>query len=43
MRPNDRIQKAELTMRLKTFAAAAGLREGEFYGMVFQDGDRQNG
>ncbi|STG51089.1 ybl149 [Escherichia coli] len=26
-------------MRLKTFALPAGLQEGEFYGMVFQDSD----
>jgi len=36
---NDRITDAEPSHALRNFRIAAGLEEGEFYGMVFQDSD----
>lgn len=36
---NDRIPGAEKSHALANFRIAAGLEEGEFYGMVFQDSD----
>ena len=37
---NDRIPEAEPSHAIENFRIAAGLQEGEFYGMVFQDSDR---
>lgn len=36
---NDRIEAAEPSGAIRNFKIAAGLEEGEFYGMVFQDSD----
>lgn len=36
---NDRIAEAEPSHAIKNFRIAAGLQQGEFYGMVFQDSD----
>lgn len=36
---NDRIPEAEPSHAIENFRIAAGLQEGEFYGMVFQDSD----
>ncbi|QDH23887.1 glycoside hydrolase family 127 protein [Saccharibacillus brassicae] len=36
---NDRIPNAEPSRAIQNFKIAAGLAEGEFYGMVFQDSD----
>ncbi|MGG2076663.1 glycoside hydrolase family 127 protein [Lelliottia nimipressuralis] len=36
---NDRIAEAEPSHAITNFRIAAGLEEGEFYGMVFQDSD----
>ncbi|GAA0137834.1 glycoside hydrolase family 127 protein [Paenibacillus sp. YSY-4.3] len=36
---NDRIEAAEPSGAIRNFKIAAGLDEGEFYGMVFQDSD----
>ncbi|HDG1695698.1 TPA: glycoside hydrolase family 127 protein [Kluyvera ascorbata] len=36
---NDRIDDAEPSHAIENFRIAAGLQEGEFYGMVFQDSD----
>ncbi len=36
---NDRVQDAEPSHVMRNFRIAAGLEEGEFYGMVFQDSD----
>lgn len=36
---NDRIPNAEPSHAIKNFKIAAGLEQGEFYGMVFQDSD----
>jgi DUF1680 family protein len=36
---NDRVPDAEPSHAIKNFKIAAGLEEGEFYGMVFQDSD----
>lgn len=36
---NDRIAEAEPSHAIENFRIAAGLQDGEFYGMVFQDSD----
>ena len=36
---NDRVAEAEPSHAITNFRIAAGLEEGEFYGMVFQDSD----
>lgn len=36
---NDRIAEADPSHAIENFRIAAGLQEGEFYGMVFQDSD----
>ena len=36
---NDQIPGAEKSHAVANFRIAAGLEEGEFYGMVFQDSD----
>ena len=36
---NDRVAEAEPSHAITNFCIAAGLEEGEFYGMVFQDSD----
>src|SRR5699024_11250788 len=36
---NDRIPEAEPSHAIESFRIAAGLQDGEFYGMVFQDSD----
>lgn len=36
---NDRISDAEPSHAIENFAIAAGRKQGEFYGMVFQDSD----
>ncbi|HCJ8653918.1 TPA: glycoside hydrolase family 127 protein [Escherichia coli] len=36
---NDRIPEAEPSHAIENFRIAAGLQEGEFFGMVFQDSD----
>ena len=36
---NDRVQDAEPSHAITNFRIAAGLEQGEFYGMVFQDSD----
>ena len=36
---NDRVENAERSGAINNFKIAAGLAEGEFYGMVFQDSD----
>lgn len=36
---NDRIPEAEPSHAIENFRIAAGLQDGEFYGMVFQDSD----
>jgi DUF1680 family protein len=36
---NDRIEGAEPSHAMKNFKISAGLEQGEFYGMVFQDSD----
>ncbi|KNC95109.1 glycoside hydrolase family 127 protein [Trabulsiella odontotermitis] len=36
---NDRITDAEPSHAIENFRIAAGLKEGEYYGMVFQDSD----
>ena len=36
---NDKVEGAEPSHCIKNFKIAAGLEEGEFYGMVFQDTD----
>lgn len=36
---SDRIPEAEPSHAIENFRIAAGLQEGEFYGMVFQDSD----
>ncbi|MBP1904806.1 DUF1680 family protein [Paenibacillus turicensis] len=36
---NDRVENAERSGAVNNFKIAAGLAEGEFYGMVFQDSD----
>lgn len=36
---NDRVTEAEPSHAITNFRIAAGLEEGEFYGMVFQDSD----
>src|SRR5690606_10902891 len=36
---NDRIEATEPSGAIRNFKIAAGLEEGEFYGMVFQDSD----
>jgi len=36
---NDRITDAAPSHAIKNFKIAAGLEQGEFYGMVFQDSD----
>jgi DUF1680 family protein len=36
---NDRISEADPSHAIENFRIAAGLAEGEFYGMVFQDSD----
>ncbi|KHF37209.1 Non-reducing end beta-L-arabinofuranosidase [Paenibacillus sp. P1XP2] len=36
---NDRVNSAEPSGAVANFKIAAGLMEGEFYGMVFQDSD----
>lgn len=36
---NDRIDEADPSHAIENFRIAAGLQEGEFYGMVFQDSD----
>ena len=36
---NDEIPGVEKSHALANFRIAAGLEEGEFYGMVFQDSD----
>ncbi|WP_055107309.1 glycoside hydrolase family 127 protein [Paenibacillus ihumii] len=36
---NDRLEAAEPSGAIRNFKIAAGLEEGEFYGMVFQDSD----
>jgi len=36
---NDRVEDAEPSHAIKNFKIAAGLEEGEYYGMVFQDSD----
>ena len=36
---NDRIEEAEPSHAIENFEIAAGRKEGEFYGMVFQDSD----
>jgi Uncharacterized protein conserved in bacteria len=40
---NDRIAEAEPSHAIENFRIAAGLQDGEFYGMVFQDSDVANG
>ena len=36
---NDRIDDTEPSHAIENFRIAAGLQDGEFYGMVFQDSD----
>ncbi|MEK3909968.1 glycoside hydrolase family 127 protein [Paenibacillus sp. FSL H7-0331] len=36
---NDRVEGAEPSHAIQNFKIAAGLKQGEFYGMVFQDSD----
>lgn len=36
---NDRIAEADASHAIENFRIAAGLKQGEFYGMVFQDSD----
>ena len=36
---NDRVAEAEPSHAIANFRIAAGLEQGEFYGMVFQDSD----
>ena len=36
---NDQVEGAEPSHALRNFRIAAGLEQGEFYGMVFQDSD----
>ena len=40
---NDEIPGIEKSHAIANFRIAAGLEKGEFYGMVFQDSDVQNG